>query len=464
MKKLPAKILVVDDDPDILTAARVVLRQKFGSVETESNPQKLNFLLQHHHYDVILLDMNYSSGKTSGNEGLAWLKQILSINPDQRVVMITAYGDIKVAVEAMKEGAADFIVKPWDNEKLEATVTASYQHALTKKELGHLKSRQTQYSRIMHAPESELVGRSPLMKAVLNAAQKVAETDANVLLLGENGTGKELIAKLIHQQSKRKDEPFIKVDAGSLAQGLFESELFGYKKGAFTDAREDRIGRIELANDGTLFLDEVGNLPLPLQAKLLSVLQNREVIPLGSNKPVSVNVRLICATNLVIHDAVAAGLFRGDLLYRINTVEITLPPLRMRTDDIPLLAQHFLRMYTTKYRKEKTLDDDTIKYLQDYAWPGNVRELQHAIERAVIMSEHAVLKKNDFLFASRKGAPAPATRQEPLNLDDMERNAIITAIQKYQGNMSKVAKALGVGRTTLYRKLTKYGLEKDINR
>lgn len=461
MKKLPAKILVVDDDPDILTAARVVLRQKFASVETESNPQKLNFLLQHHHYDVILLDMNYSSGKTSGNEGLAWLKQILSVNPEQRVVMITAYGDIKLAVEAMKQGAADFIVKPWDNEKLEATVHASYQYALTRKELDHLKNRQSQYSRVMHAPESELIGHSPLMKAVLNAVQKVAQTDANVLLLGENGTGKDLIAKLIHHESKRTNQPFIKVDAGSLAPALFESELFGYKKGAFTDAREDRIGRIELANEGTLFLDEVGNLPTSLQVKLLSVLQNREVVPLGGNKPVAVNVRLICATNLAIHDAVARGQFREDLLYRINTVEITLPPLRMRTEDIPLLARHFLQVYSTKYRKEKTLGDDTIQYLQQYAWPGNVRELQHAIERAVIMSEQVGLKKTDFLFAARRVAePAARESREPLNLDDMERNAIIAAIQKYQGNMSKVAKELGVGRTTLYRKMAKYGLEK----
>ena len=458
MTKLPAKILVVDDDPDVLTAARVVLRQRFESVETENNPQRLSTLLLQKSYDVILLDMNYSSGKTSGNEGLFWLQQILTHNPEQRVVMITAYGDIKLAVEAMKHGAADFIVKPWENEKLEATVYASYQHSLSRKEIFQLKNKQSQYSRVINAPESNLLGNSPLIGEVLNTVQKVAQTDASVLLLGENGTGKELIARSIHQQSLRKDQPFIKVDVGSLSFNLFESELFGHKKGAFTDAKEDRIGRIELANNGTLFLDEVGNLPLPLQSKLLSVLQNREVIPLGSNNAVTVNIRLICATNLAIHDAIQAGQFREDLLYRINTVEITLPPLRERSDDIPLLAKHFIGIYTHKYRKEnKTIGDDAIKYLQKYSWPGNVRELQHAIERAVIMSENETLSKHDFLFASSKGS---IDKKEVLNLDDMERKAILTAIQKYKGNMSKVAKELGVGRTTLYRKMARYGIEK----
>jgi two-component system response regulator HydG len=459
MQKIAAKILVVDDDPDILTAARVVLRQKFEVVETEHNPQRINFLLQQNRYDVILLDMNYSSGKTTGNEGLFWLRHILSVNPEQQVIMVTAYGDIKLAVEAMKEGAVDFIVKPWENEKLEATVRASCQYALTKQELVQLKSRQSQYSREVHAPESEVMGNSPQIKEVISSVNKVASTDANVLLLGENGTGKELIAKLIHHQSLRKDQPFLKVDVGALSVNLFESELFGHKKGAFTDAREDRIGRIELAHGGTLFLDEVGNLPLPLQIKLLSVLQNREVIPLGSSKPVSIDVRLICATNIDIHQAVEAGDFREDLLYRINTIEITLPPLRMRAEDIPLLSKHFLQLYASKYRKPgKTLSDSAITYLQKYSWPGNVRELQHAMERAVIMSEHQELNKQDFLFSQRKEVP-PKT--DEWNLDDLEKRAIMSAIQKCQGNMSKVAKELGVGRTTLYRKIVKYGIGKQ---
>jgi DNA-binding NtrC family response regulator len=370
--------------------------------------------------------------------------------------MITAYGDIKLAVEAMKHGAADFIVKPWENEKLEATVRASLQHSIARRELNQMKDRQSHFSRVMNAPDSELIGDSPAILEVLNTVKKVAQTDANVLLLGENGTGKELIARSIHQQSLRKDHPFIKVDVGSLSATLFESELFGHKKGAFTDAREDRIGRIELAHEGTLFLDEVGNLPLPLQVKLLSVLQNREVLPLGSNKSVTVDIRVICATNLAIHEAVDAGQFREDLLYRINTVEITLPALRTRTEDIPLLARHFLQVYSTKYRKEKTLTDDTVKYLQKYSWPGNVRELRHAMERAVIMSEHTELSSQDFLFTSRK----EVDKKEAFNLDDMEKKAIVAAIQRYHGNMSQVAKELGVGRTTLYRKMEKYGIEK----
>lgn len=451
-----AKILIVDDDPDILTTARVVLKQQFATVETERNPQQLNYLLNHKQYDVILLDMNYSSGKTAGREGMSWLKTIRAINPGQQVIMITAYGDIKLAVEAMKEGAADFIVKPWENEKLEATVLAAYRHGEARKELDELKVKQSGYSRLMNTPESEIVGQSPAIRSVLKMVEKVAETEANVLLLGENGTGKELVAKLIHQKSLRREHPFIKVDVGSLPSSLFESELFGHKKGAFTDARENRIGRLELANGGTLFLDEVGNLPLHLQVKVLSVLQNREIIPLGSNTPVRIDIRLICATNLAIQQAIEAGHFREDLLYRLNTVEITLPPLRMRTEDIPLLASHFLKINAAKYRKEnKSISKDAIRFLQKYSWPGNVRELQHAVERAVIMSDHAELGPNDFLFAS---ATDNRMKSEALNLDDMEKRAIAQAIRKYHGNMSRVAKELGVGRTTLYRKMAKYGL------
>jgi two-component system, NtrC family, response regulator HydG len=454
MEKVKAKILVVDDDPDILTAARVVLRQKFELVETESNPKKLNFLLTNNQYDVVLLDMNYSAGKTAGSEGLLWLKEILLLQPQQQVIMLTAYGDIKIAVEAMKHGAADFIVKPWDNEKLEATVHASFQHSLSRNELSELKKKQTQYSRVLSAPEADLIGNSPLMQDVLSTVNKVAQTDANVLLLGENGTGKELIARLIHRQSLRNDQPFVKVDVGSLTPTLFESELFGHKKGAFTDAREDRIGRMELAHGGTLFLDEVGNLPLSLQTKILSALQGREITPLGSNKPIAIDIRLVSATNLNIHESVSAGQFREDLLYRINTVEITLPPLRMRPEDIPLLATHFLKLYSSKYRKEKFIGSEALKHLQKYSWPGNVRELQHAIERAVIMSDQAELTSRDFLFSSRR----EGDKREVFNLDDMEKNAITAAIRKYNGNMSKVAKELGVGRTTLYRKMIKYKL------
>jgi two-component system, NtrC family, response regulator HydG len=457
MSKIAARILVVDDDRDVVNAARVVLRQRFENVETENNPQRISSLLESGRYDVILLDMNFSAGRSSGNEGLFWLQEIFKINPDQQVLMITAYGDIKLAVEAMKLGAADFIVKPWENEKLEATVLAAVKHSRDKRELHTLKTRQSHLSRIGSAPENEIIGNSTAIQDVLKMVDKVAVTDANVLILGENGTGKELIAKLLHQKSKRKDLPFVKVDIGALSTTLFESELFGHKKGAFTDAREDRIGKIELASGGTLFIDEIGNLTLSLQSKLLSVLQNRVVVPIGSNVQIPLDIRLITATNLDLHDAVTNGIFREDLIYRINTVEIALPPLRNRPEDIPILASHFLSVYASKYRKEKkSIGAEAINHLQRYSWPGNVRELQHAMERAVIMSENQTLGKNDFLLTGRKGSE----KKIVTNLEDMERDAIVSAIEKYKGNMSKVAKELGLGRTTLYRKMTKYGLEK----
>jgi two-component system, NtrC family, response regulator HydG len=458
MAKIQAAVLIVDDDPDIITAARIVLRQKFETVMTENNPNRLQTLMQQQEFDVVLLDMNFKAGVTTGNEGLFWLQQLKTLNPKQQIVMITAYGDIKLAVEAMKHGATDFVVKPWDNEKLEATVLAAYHQSQSQKEIQQLKKKQSQLSRISGSPDTELVGTSEAMKSVFNSVAKVASTDANILLLGENGTGKDLFAKYIHSVSNRREHPFVKVDLGSLSQGIFESELFGHKKGAFTDAREDRTGRLELANGGTLFLDEISNLTLPLQAKLLSVLQNREITPLGSNKPVNIDIRLICATNANIGEEVTKGTFREDLLYRINTVEIILPPLRERKEDIPLLVNHFVSLYSGRYRKEiKSISHEALDYLQRYTWPGNIRELQHGIERAVIMSDDSELQKNDFLFASRKPI---LEKKDDLNLDEMERRAIQFALQKYKGNMSKVAKELGLGRTTLYRKISKYGLDK----
>ena len=454
MPKTPAKILIVDDDADVLTAARVVLRQLYESVETESNPQRLHALLQQNRYDVILLDMNYAAGRLSGHEGLFWLNQIMARNPRQQVIMITAYGDIQLAVDAMKQGAADFIVKPWENEKLEGAVLAAYRRAVDQQK----NQPATKNTTSQPIPAAEIIGISPAFKQVLATVDKVAGTDANVLLLGENGTGKELIASLIHQRSRRKDEAFVKVDAGALPANLFESELFGHKKGAFTDAREDRTGRMEAANRGTLLLDEIGNIPLALQVKLLAALQNREVTPLGSNRSTAIDIRLISATNLDIQQAVRSGHFREDLLYRINTVVITLPSLRDRTEDIPLLADHFLKIYTSRYHKgEKSISQDAIRYLQKYTWPGNIRELQHAVERAVILSEHTTLQKSDFVLSATADV-APGV--EAFNLDEVERKTILAAIQKYNGNLSKVAKELGVGRTTLYRKMEKYGLDK----
>ncbi len=454
MPKTPAKILIVDDDADVLTAARVVLRQLYESVETESNPQRLHALLQQNRYDVILLDMNYAAGRLSGHEGLFWLNQIMARNPRQQVIMITAYGDIQLAVDAMKQGAADFIVKPWENEKLEGAVLAAYRRAVDQQK----NQPATKNTTSQPIPAAEIIGISPAFKQVLATVDKVAGTDANVLLLGENGTGKELIASLIHQRSRRKDEAFVKVDAGALPSNLFETELFGHKKGAFTDAREDRTGRMEAANRGTLLLDEIGNIPIALQVKLLAALQNREVTPLGSNRSTAIDIRLISATNLDIQQAVRSGHFREDLLYRINTVVITLPSLRDRTEDIPLLADHFLKIYTSRYHKgEKSISQDAIRYLQKYTWPGNIRELQHAVERAVILSEHTTLQKSDFALSATADVVPGA---EAFNLDEVERKTILAAIQKYNGNLSKVAKELGVGRTTLYRKMEKYGLDK----
>jgi two-component system, NtrC family, response regulator HydG len=458
MTKFHAAILVIDDDVDILTTARVVLRQKFQTVTTESNPEKIRTLLTQSKYDVILLDMNYKAGVTSGNEGLYWLKKIIAEHKDQQVIMMTAYGDISLAVEAMKHGAADFIVKPWQNEKLEATVTAAFNHAQARKEIGQLKKQQSHYTRALSGPDSEFICHSPAMRELWKTIEKVSATDANILLLGENGTGKELIARQIHFLSLRKDQPFIKVDLGSLSESLFESELFGHKKGSFTDAREERIGRFEIANNGTLFLDEIGNLPSPLQSKLLSALQNREITPLGSNMSLPVNIRLISATNIDIHQAVQDEMFREDLLYRINTVELLIPPLRERKEDIQPLAEHFIQVYASKYRKEQILlESESLTALKNYDWPGNVRELQHAIERAIIMSDGSKLRRGDFLLTPRKEGK---NKKEVINLEEMERMAIEGAIQKYGGNMSKVAKELGLGRTTLYRKISKYGLDK----
>ncbi len=445
--------MVVDDDPDILQSARVVLRQHFEKVTTESNPQQLPYLINQQPPDVILLDMNFTTDVTRGSEGLFWLKAILEEHPSISVIMVTAYGDVKLAVEAMKIGAVDFVVKPWDNEKLVATVNAAFHLSISKKEIAKLKSHQTRMAEV-YAESDAIIGVSSAMKNVFSMVKRVAGTDANILLLGENGTGKELIAKAIHQQSERKDNPFVKVDVGTIADNLFESELFGHVKGAFTDAKQDRVGRFELAAGGTLFLDEIGNLPLALQSKLLSVLQNRVITPVGSNKQIEIDIRLICATNGEIDQMVANDQFREDLLYRINTVEITLPPLRERVEDIPLLLHHFLEIYNRKYKKTLEAGPDIIRILRKYHWPGNIREFQHAIERAVILCGEKHITAIDFHFPDQRvKAGEPIT-----NLTEIERKAISEAIRKNKGNMSKAARELGLGRTTLYRKIEKYGL------
>jgi two-component system, NtrC family, response regulator HydG len=450
------KILMIDDDEDVLLAAKMLLKKSNHQVIIEKNPNKIPFLLNNDTYDVILLDMNFSKDTTSGKEGFEWLKQIKERDPDAVVIMITAFGDVEMAVRALKEGATDFILKPWQNEKLVATIATAIKLKKSYNEVDKLRKAKQMLEEQISQPFRDIIGQSNALKDVFGLIDKVAKTDANVLILGENGTGKELVARAIHQKSMRKDNSFVAVDMGAITETLFESELFGHKKGAFTDAREDRPGRFELANGGTLFLDEIGNLSMALQSKLLSALQSRQITRVGSNQPIEVDIRLICATNMPLHQMVQEGKFRQDLLYRINTVEVTIPPLGDRIDDIPLLANHFLNHYAKKYRKEAhTISADAMNKLKKYPWPGNVRELQHAIERAVIMADSSTLQESDFLF-SRKNANDIAS--DTLNLDEVEKAAVVKAIQLHNGNISKAAEELGLTRASLYRRMEKYGL------
>lgn len=456
-KKL-GNILIVDDDEDILLAAKMLLKRHAKKVIIEKNPKKIPFLLNNDTYDVILLDMNFVEDTTTGKEGIFWLKEIIQRDPNAVVIMITAFGGVELAVEALKEGATDFVLKPWQNEKLIATISAAAQLNSSRKEVTTLKQAKETLVRDLEQSFGDMLGESAGMKNVKSIIKKVAKTDANILILGENGTGKELVARALHKQSTRATKDFIGVDMGAIAETLFESELFGHKKGAFTDAKEDRIGRFEIANKGTLFLDEIGNLPLNLQAKLLAVLQNREVMPLGSSRSVSIDIRLICATNMPVNEMIEKKEFRQDLLYRINTVEIYLPPLRERGEDIPLLARHFLKIYGKKYkRSNKKISSTALTKLQRYHWPGNVRELQHAIERAVIMSDEELIQPDDFFFLNQK-SQGDNSQVNTLNLDEMEKTVIEKALQKYNGNISKAAKELGLTRASLYRRLEKYGI------
>lgn len=449
-----ARILVIDDDTDVLTAVRLLLKTEVKEVVVEKNPENIRHLLSKNEFDLILLDMNFNSTIHTGNEGIYWLKKIKEISNAPAVIMITAYGDIDLAVRSLKEGASDFMIKPWHNEKLLSTIN----EAIKKK--GSSKSTP---STIKYAGDSIigslLLGESEAMKDIFLMIDKIAPTDANVLILGENGTGKDLIAQAIQQKSLRNNKPFIKVDAGALTESLFESELFGHKKGAFTDAREDRIGRFEAANTGTIFLDEIGNISLQQQAKLLSVLQNRQVIKLGSNEAIDIDIRLICATNNPITELANENRFRKDLIYRINTVEIVVPPLRNRKEDIQMLAQHYANVYADKYSKPKVeLDKKAIDKLLNYHFPGNVRELQYTIERAVIMAEGEALHADDLIFSPIETAKQLAEEKADLNLSSVEKNTILRVIEKYGGNITKAAKELGLTRTALYRRLTKYDI------
>lgn len=447
-----ACILVIDDDTDVLTAVRLLLRTEVKEVVTEKNPEQIPFLLSKDNYDLVLLDMNFNASINTGNEGIFWLQRIKQLKPEVSVIMITAYGDIDLAVRSLKEGASDFVVKPWHNEKLLSTLTTV------------LKNRESKSGSVVSKAQTgtvntHMIGESEVMQDIFHKIDKIAPTDANILILGENGTGKDLIATAIHEQSLRADKPFIKVDVGALTESLFESELFGHKKGAFTDAREDRVGRFESANGGTLFLDEIGNISLQQQAKLLTVLQNRMVTRLGSNQPIPIDIRLICATNIPLSELANENRFRKDLIYRINTVEITVPPLRKRKDDILLLATHFARIYANKYLKPNIhFHASAMEKLQQYPFPGNVRELQYTIERAIIMADSETVMGSDLLFSPIESSVTELQEDEVTKLSTMEKNTIMKVIDKHNGNISKAAKELGLTRTALYRRLSKYDI------
>ncbi len=459
MGKIKARLLIVDDDTDILLAAKMFLRQHFAIVHTEKNPNNIPDLLKNESYDVILLDMNFSRDATSGKEGFHWLNVIIENDPAATVIFITGYGDIEMAVQGIKEGATNFILKPWDNKKLLATIETSLRIRQSKVELESLRSTQKVLIADQNQLYSNLVGNSPAMEKVMKIAYKVAKTDANVLILGENGTGKEVVARAIHRASPRHDKVFIPVDLGAITESLFESELFGYKKGAFTDAKEDRAGRFEVASKGTIFLDELGNLSHSLQSKLLSVLQSRKVVRLGSSKEIPIDVRVISATNMPLYQMVSEGKFRQDLLYRINTVEISVPPLRERIEDIEPLVEYYLEVYCKKYKiSKKRINAGTLKRLQKHDWPGNIRELQHAVERAVILSESNILEPHDFFVQESSGTVKEDFSPENMKLEEVEKILIRKVIDKHGGNISRAAKELGLTRASLYRRIEKHGI------
>jgi DNA-binding NtrC family response regulator len=457
MSKNQGKILIVDDNEELLIAFRFFLSKHFEIIDTIKNPNLIHESIRKENYDIVLLDMNFSAGVNTGNEGIYWMKQILEKDSNASVVLITAYADVDLAVNAMKEGAADFIQKSWDEKKILSTILSAYNLRLSKLKIKTLEQKQKHLSDKIDSKYSNIIGESTPIKAVFKMVEKVAVTDANVLILGENGTGKEVIAREIHRKSNRANEVFVSVDIGSLQENLFESELFGHTKGSFTDAKEDRAGRFEIASGGTLFLDEIGNLPIQLQAKLLTAIQNKEVCRLGSNIPIPVDIRLICATNKNLNDMIIEGSFREDLLYRINTIKIELPTLKERDTDIDLLANFFLTKFTNKYNKpELKFNQNTISKLRQHSWPGNIRELQHTVEKAVILCDSNIILS---LHCWPDGERATKTYiPNTLNIDENEKVLIEKAIQKYKGNISMASKELGINRSTLYKKMEKYGI------
>ncbi|MDX1768179.1 MAG: sigma-54 dependent transcriptional regulator [Arenibacter troitsensis] len=447
------KILVVDDNKSVLSALEILLQFEYTSITTISNPNLISSFPDLSQIDVVLLDMNFSAGVNTGNEGLFWLKEIKKKAPLTAVIMMTAYGAVELAVQALKEGASDFILKPWNNDKFLATVKAAYMLRKSQKEISKLKQKESNLKQVINQDKNYIIGNSKALTAVMNLTNKVAKTDVNVLITGENGTGKELIARQLHRMSPRQNEVFIPVDMGSISENLFESELFGHLKGSFTDAKEDRTGKFEAANGGTLFLDEIGNLSLQMQAKLLSAIQNKVIVRVGSNRPIPVDIRLVCATNGNLEQMVTDGLFREDLLYRINTIHIQVPALRDRGDDILILADFYLKKYSAKYAKHGLrINDIAEEKLMQYSWPGNVRELQHTLERAVILCEGNILKPTDFILNAKPSQLMPAG---PKTLEEMEQIMIVNALQSHDGNYSAAATQLGISRQTLYNKIKK---------
>ncbi|MDY0200528.1 MAG: sigma-54 dependent transcriptional regulator [Tenuifilaceae bacterium] len=449
-------VLIVDDNKNVLVALEMLLTSEFDRVHCISNPNLLLSELQNQRYNLVLLDMNFKAGVNTGNEGIYWLQRIKENQPHISVVLITAYGDVELAVKALKAGATDFVLKPWDNPKLIATVRSALQLNLSKMEIDGLKQKEKDLIMSMNRESKQIIGQSVAITEVLRTVDKVAKTNTNILVTGENGTGKELVARRIHNMSARNNELMVTVDMGAISETLFESELFGHVKGAFTDARDNRMGKFEMANGGTLFLDEIANLPLKLQSKLLVVLQNREVTRLGSNQPTPIDIRLICATNKNLGELVYSGQFREDLLYRINTIQIEVPPLRQRKDDIMPLAEYFLKKYSEKYGKlSLSITQQAKDKLMEYSWPGNIRELEHTIEKAVIMGESGKLKVADFFSYSSVGVQADTN---VMKLEEMEEKMISLAIEKNTGNIKAAASQLGITRQTLYNKMRKYGL------
>lgn len=448
------KILIADDNKGIRNALQILLQNEFKLVRSLPGPNQLMSELGSTDFDIVLLDMNFKAGINTGNEGIFWLREIKKKYPHLEVVMITAYGDIELAVKALKDGAADFVLKPWDNEKLLATLKASYRLRRSNREIAELKTKESLLKSEANRFKPLIIGKSDAMKGVMSVVYKIADTDANVLITGENGTGKELIAKEIHRVSSRNSELFVLVDLSSLSETLIESELFGHKKGSFTNAFEDKTGKFTLAHKGTLFLDEIGNIPLSLQSKLLTVLQTRTVTPVGSNVEIPVDIRLVSATNKNLSQMIAGNLFRQDLLYRMNTIQIHLPPLRERIEDIEELATYFAGLYGTKYgRTAIHISGEALSRLKRYSWPGNIRELQHAVEKAVILSDHNELGARDFFMGNEE-----SMADQPETLEEMEKKMIISTLKKNNQNQSLTAEQLGITRQTLYNKIRKYGL------